>query len=231
MATFPNAENAGGVPAPRSHQFVYRAIQSADLPADDHNQGEELEQLRQMSEQVGWDAGYQQAKAEAELEIAAIRDAVGTALMNFERNIEKFYVEAEAQMVKLSLAIARKVLEREARIDPVLMNIAVQSAIESISSSTTLRLYVHPDGASAWMEVFERQSGSRDVEIVSDSLLHPGGCRLESEFGHAEIGVESRLSDIHDAFFDVAPIFRKHASREPRAISGSVESEPVRAVV
>jgi flagellar assembly protein FliH len=230
MATFPNAANAAGVPVPRSHQFVYRAMQSADLAAEDHNDCEEAEQACETSEQVGWQAGYQQAKAEAESEIASIRGTVAIALTDFERDTEKFYSEAEAQMVKLSLAIARKVLEREARIDPVLMNIAVQSAIESISSSTTVRLCVHPDDASSWMEVFEQQ-GPTGVEIVCDSLLARGACRLESEFGNAEIGVESRLSEIHDAFFDLPPVVRKHASRDARVVSTNVEPEPVRAVV
>jgi flagellar assembly protein FliH len=102
------------------------------------------------------------------------------------------------------LAIARKILHREAQLDPLLLAAAVRVALEKISSATMIRLYVHPDHVQIWREFLDHQSDLREKpDVLGDATIVEGQCRIESSIGAADLSLEKQMTEIERGFFDL----------------------------
>ena len=139
-----------------------------------------------------------------EQEMREVRAALGSAVHEFvqQRSIHLRALEAEA--VKLSLAIARRVLRRESQLDPSLLLALVRSSLTELAETSKVRLFVHPTFAEDWREFF-RQQGDRETapELVMDTKLHRHQCRIESPLGSTTLDLESRLAEIENGLFDL----------------------------
>ena len=140
---------------------------------------------------------------ELETSIAEERRAVLKACEEFVRERARYFAGVEAEVVKLALAIAARVMHREAKLDPMLLSGVVRVALEKVAedSATVLRV---PGGCGrrSGEEIFEAGPGS-SVQIVGDERLAAGECVLETNVGRVELGVGAQLEEIERGFFDL----------------------------
>ena len=66
----------------------------------------------------------------------------------FAAQREGYFQRVESEVVQLALSIARKILHREAQIDPLLLAGIVRVALESLNDGTQVRLRANPAGDS-----------------------------------------------------------------------------------
>jgi flagellar assembly protein FliH len=146
------------------------------------------------------------AREEWEIEladrVAAERAKVSQACEQFGRERTRYFAGVEAEVVKLALAIAERVLHREAKLDPLLLTATVRIALEKVAadSATVLRVSVHE--LEMWREVFAKEVESI-VQLVGDEELGAGECVLDTSVGKVELGVSAQLSEIERGFFDL----------------------------
>ena len=162
----------------------------------------------QAREKQARERGFQECqsalRAQVDRELGALRDALALSLRQFATERDDYFHRVEGDVVKLSLAIARKILHREAQIDPLLLSGAVRVALERVSSATMVRLYVHPDQINAWQEFLDSQHEMRQKpEIIGDSSVVEGQCRIESSIGSADLSLEEQMTEIERGFFDL----------------------------
>jgi flagellar assembly protein FliH len=113
--------------------------------------------------------------------------------------------ETERQVVQLALAIARKVIHREVSIDHDLLAAIARVALDRLGESTQVVVRLNPDdhavaagaGASAWPV--------GHVTVVADPRVPPGGCRVESELGVVDAGVDAQITEIARALLGESP--------------------------
>src|SRR5208282_6676020 len=86
--------------------------------------------------ETGRREGETQAHAASEQHLAEIRESVNAALGEFARDRAQYYQQVETEVVQLTLAIARKILHREAQVDPLLLAGMVRITLEKIESAT-----------------------------------------------------------------------------------------------
>jgi flagellar assembly protein FliH len=150
------------------------------------------------------------AKAEArrewekELEerIAEERLAILTACDGFSRERTKYFSRVEAEVVKLALAIAARVLHREANLDPLLLRGVVRVALEKVAEDSAAVLRVNASAVEKWREALAEGVGP-SLQIVGDERLSTGECVLETNVGRVELGVSAQLEEIERGFFDL----------------------------
>ena len=151
-----------------------------------------------------------EAQAEARLEgerrleerIAEERAAVLKACEDFRRERARYFAGVETEVVKLALAIAARVLHREANLDPLLLTGVVRIALEKVAEDSTTVLRVPANAIEMWREVFvEGQESS--LKIVADERLDAGECVLDTNVGRVELGVSAQLEEIERGFFDL----------------------------
>jgi hypothetical protein len=126
---------------------------------------------------------------EMEQRIAEDRAMVRKACEEFERERTRYFAAVEGQVVKLSLAIAARVLYREAKMDPLLLSAAVRVALEKVEDQSETRLKVPISEVALWKEVFE--TGKADsVKVLGEECMTRGECVLETSVGTVELGIE-----------------------------------------
>jgi flagellar assembly protein FliH len=164
----------------------------------------EFQVREKRAREEGIKEGQLALRGEVDRTVAAIRDALALAVKQFALEREDYFRRVEGHVVKLALAIARRILYREAQIDPLFLAGAVRVALDKISSATMIRLYVHPDQVSDWEEFLARQSDLRQrPDVLGDTAVAEGQCRIESSLGAADLSLENQVMEIERGFLDL----------------------------
>ncbi len=118
---------------------------------------------------------------------------------------DRFLGQIEQEVVRLALAVAARILRREAQMDPLLLTGAVRVALGQLASATEVRLRVPAGEAELWQETMALlpNLGVRP-QVVADAGMALGDCAIESEVGSVDLGVRAQLSEIERGFFDRA---------------------------
>lgn len=148
----------------------------------------------------------EEARLEWELECEARvfqeRKVVAKICEDFLRERARYFAGVEAEVVKLALAIATRVLHREAKLDPLLLAGVVRVALEKVADDSAAVLRVPVNAIEMWQGVFSASSEST-VQIVADERLAAGECVLDTNVGRVELGVSAQLEEIERGFFDL----------------------------
>ena len=104
--------------------------------------------------------------------------------------------ETERQMVQLAIAIARRVIQREVTLDADLLIAMARVAMERLGETAQVKVRLHPDDYEAAGAARVAQLGGSNVMILADAHLSRGGCRIESDMGILDAGVNAQLQEI-----------------------------------
>jgi len=115
----------------------------------------------------------------------------------------KIQREAEPELVRLALAIARRILRRELTIDPDALLGLLKAGLEKIDTSETHRVRVHPEHAPSLAKLLD--GSARPVAIIADPSLVVGAVVFETSRGALDTGLETQLKEIERGFADIYP--------------------------
>ena len=107
------------------------------------------------------------------------------AIRAFAQKTNEYYSRAEIELVHLALAIAAKILHREAQVDRMLVAALVKVAMEKLQHGTTATVRVRPEEVGDWNRYFEGNAG-REIRLRGQSRScrwKPHNCILETELG------------------------------------------------
>ena len=137
-------------------------------------------------------------------------EQVNATLRRLELSIEQLTLhrariqrEAEPELVKLSMAIARRILRRELTVDPDALLGLLKAGLEKIDASETHRVRVHPEQAALLGTLLA--GAARPVDVIADSALEAGAVVFETSRGALDTGLETQLREIERGFADIYP--------------------------
>lgn len=133
----------------------------------------------------------------------SLQESVAAAVRHFAEERSTYFARVETEVVHLALAIARKILQREAQLDSMLLAGLVRIALDGLQSGPAVRLRVTPDRVALWQQYPELIGSKRIVEIVADSGLNADDCVLETEMGSAHLSCETQLKELEQGFLDL----------------------------
>jgi flagellar assembly protein FliH len=117
--------------------------------------------------------------------------------------------QTERQMVQLALAVARRIVHREVSIDQDLLIAMARVALDRLGEAAKVTVRLHPEEFEATAGARAAQWTGTAVEVVADARVGRGGCRVESEFGMMDAGVEAQIQEVARALLgeegEVAP--------------------------
>ncbi|HTP69324.1 MAG TPA: FliH/SctL family protein [Dongiaceae bacterium] len=191
-------------------RYVSATADSEALPVDggapwsaEVNATALAEKREKEAHQRGLHEGENRARVACEAGIAALRLHIQAAVEAFQNEREDYFHRIEPEVVQLALAIARKILHREAQIDPLLLTALVHVALEKLDAGARVRLRVHPADTHSWNEFFAQTNGTQSLELLGDATLPHGECLLETEVGSTQISLDTQLKEIEQGFFDL----------------------------
>ena len=211
---------ASTAPARRVEQvadFVYQVPGSGGGPANDPRltglepardsadnlpriSEKELSRLVTEARAEGFREGQNEARKVYEQEVAKQQKLLNDALSSFAEERENYYLRVEPQLAHLALAIAAKILHREAQVDRMVVAGLVKVTLERMQQTTKAIIRIRPEEALSWRHYFNT---SPDLEVVEDATLEPNACRIETELGVAEMGLDAQLKEVENGFFDL----------------------------
>lgn len=159
---------------------------------------------RRAGQEAGLTAGTAQGNAAALAEqretLSALAKALAAVLAEIDTERSRLASEATADVVRLSLAVARKVcrLHGAAAAEPLMAN--VTEAARRVVSAADLRVAIHPSQrdtlAAALPQLGVRLPALTHVEIVEDATLAPGGCRIYTAGGLIDADLDHQVDRI-----------------------------------
>ena len=142
--------------------------------------------------------------ADLERRVQMEHEAVLDALSEFDRQRAVYFQRLEREVVQLVLGIARKILQREAGMDPLLLAGTVRVALDQLAGGTQVELFVPLSKMAQWVEMLRGGHGLAVVpKLLSDPSLEPAGCRLETSTGATDLGLDAQLREIEQGFADL----------------------------
>jgi flagellar assembly protein FliH len=197
LRTSNSAQPASKLPAHTSTQALLEAHRAELQQARAESAGA-LAAFEQRSAQELAEALDQQRKALDQQWSELIRAAVAS----FEQAREAYFKDAESAVVKLALAIGRRVLYRESHIDPLLLRGAVRVALEHAQEGTGCVLEVATGQQADWERWLAAESPN-PIEVRGLDEVPAGHCRLLIASSTADLSVDAQLSEIERGFFDL----------------------------
>lgn len=159
------------------------------------------ERGRQEGQQVEHEA---QAAAQAEAEDERKRQMSGI-VESFAQERDRYLQAVEPEVVKLALAVAARILRREAQMDPLLLTGAVRVALGQLAGSTEVRLRVPPDDLDLWKDAIAHVPNlALKPTVTAGKEMRLGDCEIETAMGSVDLGIGSQLGEIERGFFDRA---------------------------
>jgi flagellar assembly protein FliH len=110
--------------------------------------------------------------------------------------------EAEADVVQLALAIARRVIRREVAADPDALRGLVIAALEKLQGQEISRVKVHPSHVATVKAGLQQAVSGGVVEVVADSSRELGSVIFETTRGNLDASVDSQLQEIERGLTD-----------------------------
>jgi flagellar assembly protein FliH len=122
---------------------------------------------------------------------------------DFHAERSRYFEVVEIEVVKLALAVAARILRREAQMDPLLLTGAVRVALGQLSATTQVRLRVPPADLDLWTDTVAHLPGrSQKPVVIPGEGMRLGDCVMETELGSVDLGVRAQLGEIERGFFD-----------------------------
>lgn len=116
---------------------------------------------------------------------------------------KRYLEESEEQLVRLAVAIARRILYREIQVDTEALFGLIHAATQRSELRELNRILLNPKDHQALLPHLERLQLPPRVEIVSDSALERGALLLESTSGILDASIQAQLDEVERGFIDL----------------------------
>ena len=151
----------------------------------------------------GRQEGQTAAREAAGKEFQAELEKLGRLMNSLPASAASLRRQAEEDIVRLAIAIARRILHREMLVDGEALLGLVKAALSRIDQREIHQIRTHPQTVRLLEEALRQTNNGRRIEISADSRLDRGALIVETAKGHLDASVETQLDEIERGFTDL----------------------------
>lgn len=171
---------------------------------------EECVRLHSKAQEDGYQEGYQSGLSEgtraAHNQYIDYIDQASSIVKQAEDDRKKRIEQSEPYLVDLSIEIAKKIIQRELRLDEHTLLGMVTETLKLSSELKEITLCVHPDDyhllRSRIDELKTLISSQANLILLPDHSITSGGCMIRSSLGTLDARVDTQLEEIKVALLD-----------------------------
>ena len=160
-------------------------------------------------EKAAYDNGFCQGeKAGREVagkQVESLMRRFGETIGELGRLKPLLYEQAEREVVRLALQVARKIVHREVMVDQEIIQTLVRVALSHVAVKSAVTVRLHPADYTFMLEHRKASvkpgEADRDIVLVADKSIERGGCLVETECGDIDARVEAEFLEVERAFF------------------------------
>ena len=162
----------------------------------------ELESKSRQAYEAGFRAGEESARQALEAGVRETMQHLADALADLAGTRTETIHRAEADTVRLSIEIARRVLHRELSVDGSALEALVKAALDKLQAQEVYRVRVHPDQEKPVRACLDQTGRGQAIAVVGDPLQPQGGVVFEISRGALDASVETQLAEIERGLID-----------------------------
>jgi len=130
-----------------------------------------------------------------------IRNLLHDLTTQLAHDKERLLEELQPHIVRLAIAIARRIVAAEIRQNPRVVERTVKAALEDLACHGELHVRVHPDDRPVVQELLESDETLlgqlSNLRVIGDSSIKRGGCIVESDYEIIDADIPTQLAQIH----------------------------------
>ncbi|NVM22126.1 MAG: hypothetical protein HWN68_10155 [Desulfobacterales bacterium] len=158
-------------------------------------------------EREAYEKGYAQGEKDG-LEMGAkkfdkILDRFHGTLKDMDRWKQEFVRLYEKEILHLIYRIAERVVRGRVKTDNTIVRETILDAFNLAADRSEVTVMINPEDVEYLKEIrpefFDRIKDLKSIIIESDPSISPGGCFMETVFGHVDARLESQLDKIAKA--------------------------------
>lgn len=189
-----------------AHEILNNAREEAELTRSKAQ--DEAQQLREKAFQEGYQEGIESARQAMQAEIDNTHQQCQQMLEEARHTKLAMFQSSEADMLRLCMAVAKRVVAAEVTTNPQVVCSILQEALSYIDQPENLTLYVNQKDLETILELMQTNNLSdignkASLSVHADNRISPGGLRLDSEAGTVDAQLETRLANVEVAFQEV----------------------------
>jgi len=147
-------------------------------------------------------AGRQQGENEAQERLTATLTRLARAIEETASLRPRLRKEAEQDLVRLAMAVARRILHRELSTDPMALQGLVTVALDRLAAQEIFQVRIHPGLEAALEASLARLAPSHKIEILVDGSRPAGELVFETGRGSLDASVDTQLHEIERGLAD-----------------------------
>lgn len=179
----------------------------AALNAEKEKAEQEQKAAYEQSRQAGYKAGFRQGSLSAETTWKARLVQMNQLLDRAQADYQKKISDAEPDILRLSMAVAGKIIGTSIAADEDKWVSLVSRAVREVKDQKTVKIIVPPNHF-ATLDIHKEELDAlvRDAKIgiYADGDLQENHCIIETEFGRIDAGIDSQLSVIREKLKETA---------------------------
>lgn len=148
----------------------------------------------------GRKAGAQAALGEQRAKLEQLLKTLTSTVSEIETSRVWLESNAGTEVVKLAVAIARRVTKLQGTLDPNVLTENVRQAMKVAVHSTDVRISIHPEqkGALAALLPQLRMDWPKvaHVELIDDANIAPGGCKIFTTQGEVNADLDEQVTRV-----------------------------------
>ena len=168
--------------------------------------GPELEAQIQQQVRLAFESGLREgetaARQKLEGQVQELLRQLAGAVANVVASREEAIRQAEADIVRLSMEIARRIMHRELSVDPSALGGLIRAALEKMAGQQVNRVRVHPDQESVMRACLAETGRGSDIDVIADPAQPRGGAVFETSRGSLDASVDTQLREIERGLTD-----------------------------
>jgi flagellar assembly protein FliH len=187
---------SGSTPAPTSAQVLIDPEPAA--PAID------LARLEKTAYENGFHQGEKAGMEIAERKMEAVMKRYAEAIFEVSKLRASLYHQIEQEVVRLAIAVSKKIVHREIQVDRDIIQTLVRVALSHVSEKSAVTIHLNPVDYNYLQERRGElsQTEGRDISLLADKSVERGGCLIQTDCGDIDARIEEEFREVEHAFYE-----------------------------
>lgn len=185
----------------------YEELEDEELEANHpHTFEQRMQQEREKSYRAGFEDGKQMGLEEGKKSGEKVARDFFSLLEDIKIQKENIFRESEQAVVRLSLALASKIINNTVEIKPDIVLEVAKKAIHHLVDKNKVVLRINPKDCQLvkdhYQQLLATVDGIKSLEIEEDVRVKPGGCLIETDSGNVDARIETQMQVLKEALLD-----------------------------
>jgi len=151
-----------------------------------------------------------QEEVKEKLRIEKLEKEVKLTLKLFKEMIKgieeekcKMIAEGKREIVKVAMAIAKKIIKRETQIDPDIILRVAESAFKQIIDAKKIVVKVNSEDKKKIKEMIDLKKEGSDIRIEEDGKVQRGGCLIITDKEIIDAQIDHQIKEVERALTEI----------------------------